>query len=176
MNIPFASKGLLAALLVLLLAAVPFMMAPLAGELVMTGTLTGKDTVTLSGPSGPVTLGVELADTPEEQTRGLMGREELATDEGMLFIFDGDSTRSFWMKDTLIPLDIIFINSSLDIVHIELDAQPCTASCSCQCPRYSSGQPAMYVIEANAGFAREHGIEVGQRVSLNLLQGEPQAL
>lgn len=148
----------------LLAAAIPLMLAPVARE---PGT-AGSDTVTLSGLAGPVTLGVELAGTPEEHSRGLMGREYLAPDGGMLFIFDGDSLRSFWMKDTLIPLDMIFINSSLDIVHIEEDAPPCTASCSCQCPRYSSGQPARYVLEANAGFAREHGIKEGQEVSLGL--------
>ena len=165
MKIPFTSRVLLVVLLVLLLAAaIPLMLAPVAREPEMAGT----DTVTLSGLSGPVTLGVELADTPDEHSRGLMGREELAPDGGMLFIFEGDSPRSFWMENTFIPLDMIFINSTLDIVHIEEDAQPCTASCSCQCPRYSSGQPARYVLEANAGFAREHGIGAGQKVQIIL--------
>ena len=165
MKILFTSRALLVVLLVLLLAVIiTLMLAPVVREPEMAGT----DSVTFSGPSGPVTLGVEIADTPEEHSWGLMDREHLAPDDGMLFIFEGDSPHSFWMKNTLIPLDMIFINSSLDIVHIEEDAQPCTASCACHCPRYSSGQPAMYVVEANAGFAREHGIGAGQRVDIIL--------
>ncbi len=162
MNIMFTSRVLLVFLIVLLLVIViPIMLAPVATE----PGMAGADTVTFSGPSGPVTLGVELADTPEEHSRGLMGREHLAPDGGMLFVFDGNSPRSFWMKDTLIPLDMIFINSSLDIVHIEGGAQPCTTP---SCPRYSSGQPAIYVVEANSGFAREHGIGVGQKAQIIL--------
>jgi uncharacterized membrane protein (UPF0127 family) len=161
---------LLAVLAALITLMVPILMAPLTGDLNDEGdALTlSNPTVTLSGPSGPVTLSVELARTPEEHSTGLMNRENLSLDSGMLFIFGEDAQRSFWMHNTLIPLDMIFINSSLDVVHVEEDAQPCVASCSCRCPRYSSGSPAKYVLEANAGFAREHGIEPGQRITLNI--------
>ena len=170
MKIPESLRPLLLSVLAVLIALmVPILMAPLTGDLNEGDALTlPGPTVTLSGPSGPVTLSVELAQTPGEHTTGLMHRENLSLDSGMLFIFGEDSPRSFWMRNTLIPLDMIFVNSSMDIVHVEEDAQPCTASCACNCPHYSSGQPAMYVLEANAGFAREHGIEPGQRISLNI--------
>jgi uncharacterized membrane protein (UPF0127 family) len=163
MKILLTLRAISLVFLVLLLAAmIPLMLAPVATE---PGTVM-EDTVTFSGPSGPVTIGVELADTPEEHSRGLMGRESLAPGRGMLFIFEGDSTRTFWMRDTLIPLDMIFINSSLDIVHMEEGAQPCTTP---SCPHYTSGQPAMYVVEVNAGFVRENGISKNQRVSISVL-------
>ncbi len=152
----------LVAIAILIILIVVMSIAPLAGGPdIMTG-----NTVTFSGLSGPVTLKAEIADTPQEHSRGLMKREHLDSGSGMLFIFDGDSQRSFWMKDTLIPLDMIFINSSLDIVHIEVDAQPCKTP---SCPRYNSGQPAMYVVETNAGFVHEHGIVTGQKVGVHVL-------
>jgi uncharacterized membrane protein (UPF0127 family) len=171
MEIPRPGPPVLA-LALLLASAVAFMLAPAATE----PGLEGGDALVLSGPavafSGsprPVTLSVEVADEPQEHASGLMGRESLGPGRGMLFVFEEDSQRSFWMKDTLIPLDMIFMNSSLDIVHVEEDARPCTASCSCQCPRYGSGRPAMYVVEANSGFAREHGIAEGQKASISLV-------
>jgi uncharacterized membrane protein (UPF0127 family) len=113
--------------------------------------------------SGPVILNVEIADTSQEIMTGLMYREYLGQDEGMLFIFHDDSLRSFWMKNTLIPLDMIFINSSLDIVHIVENAEPCKTP---TCPTYSSVLPAMYVLEANSGFSKRQEIKVGQKISL----------
>ena len=124
----------------------------------------GFGRVSFRGQSGEATLLVEVADTPQEQMTGLMNREELPPGEGMLFVFGEDSGRSFWMKNTLIPLDMIFINSSLDIVSIQRDVPPCTES---PCPVYRSGLPAMYVVEANAGFSEENGIRPGQKVSIN---------
>lgn len=131
-------------------------------------SINSEGSVTFHDSGGPLVLDVELADTPQEHATGLMNREFLSESEGMLFIFEGDSQRSFWMKNTLIPLDMIFINSSLDIVHIVDDARPCEASYSYGCPTYKSALPAKYVVEANSGFAENHGIEPGQRVSLNL--------
>jgi uncharacterized membrane protein (UPF0127 family) len=148
----------------LIASMLPFMMAPVATN----PGIISEGTVTFQGPPGLSYLEVEVADTPQEHSTGLMSREVLGSGEGMLFIFDGDSARSFWMKNTLIPLDMIFINSSMDIVSMQEDVQPCDASCSCQCPSYRSGFPAKYVVEANAGFAREHGLQPGQKVSLSL--------
>lgn len=121
--------------------------------------------VTFLGLSGPAVLHVELADSPQEHSQGLMYREQLSPGEGMLFIFEGDSLRSFWMKNTLIPLDMIFINSSLGIVSVHKDVPPCATP---SCPTYGSGSPAMYVVEANAGFSSAFGIKPGQSVSISL--------
>lgn len=123
-----------------------------------------EGTVFFQPPSGPVALNVEIADTPQEQTQGLMHREQLNPDDGMLFVFTDDSPRSFWMKNTLIPLDMIFVNSSLDIIAIHENVPPCV---TLSCPTYRSG-PARYVVEAVGGFSALHGIETGQRIAISI--------
>jgi uncharacterized membrane protein (UPF0127 family) len=152
---------LLGILLVLALVAIYLAFQP-CGE-----CLAGRSYVTFHPPSGPVTLMVEVADSPEEHTLGLMNREHLQEGEGMLFVFGDESRRSFWMKDTLIPLDIVFVGSSLEIVNIAEGAQPCVAD---PCPLYMSSGPAMYVVEANSGFAEQHGIEARQSIGISLSQ------
>jgi uncharacterized membrane protein (UPF0127 family) len=114
---------------------------------------------------GLAELEVELALTPQEWSQGLMNRAELPPGTGMLFVFEGDAPRTFWMKDTLIPLDMIFLDSSLEIVSIVEDARPCREAQDRDCPRYMSGQPARYVVEANAGFVQESGIKVGENIA-----------
>ena len=104
---------------------------------------------------------VEVVDDRESRSRGLMHREVLAADHGMVFIYPGERVRNFWMKNTLIPLDIIFLDSQLRIVSIARDAQPCNKA---PCTRYSSQQPAQYVIEVNAGIAASLGLESGDTV------------
>ena len=105
---------------------------------------------------------VELADEPAEWARGLMYRESLAPDTGMLFVFPNDHPQTFWMKNTKIPLDLLFINSAGTIVDIR-ELQPCTAE---PCETYTSKSVAKYVLEVNAGFAKTHDIAPGVKVSL----------
>ena len=107
------------------------------------------------------TISVEIADNTAERTKGLMNREELAPDTGMLFIFDNEQERSFWMKNTLIPLDMIFVNSEMKIVKIRT-AEPCETE---KCELYKSVEPAKYVIEANAGYCALNEIKEGQTVT-----------
>lgn len=104
---------------------------------------------------------VEVAITDAEQQRGLMFREYLDKDKGMLFIFDGEEIHSFWMKNTLIPLDIIWINQGQEIVFIAENTQPCHETCL----PIDSKQKAKYVLEINGGLARELGLNVGEKVS-----------
>lgn len=106
---------------------------------------------------------VELAKTPAEQAKGLMYRAELPEDHGMLFFFERDAPRTFWMKNTLIPLDMIFINSELKVVEVKANVPPCRED---PCPTYPS-VPAMYVLEINGGLAEKKGIKVGSMVSLS---------
>jgi uncharacterized protein len=101
---------------------------------------------------------VELAVTEEEHQQGLMFRRELARDHGMLFIFAADSDRSFWMKNTLIPLDMVFIGSAQEVVGVVHDAEPLTLT-----PR-TVGKPSRYVLEINGGVATSMGIDVGSTV------------
>jgi hypothetical protein len=107
---------------------------------------------------------VELAQTPAEKSKGLMYRAELSDDAGMLFVFEKDAPRSFWMKNTLIPLDMIFISSEQKVVEIKSSVQPCAED---PCPSYQS-VPAMYVLEISGGLAEKKGISVGSLVTLKL--------
>ena len=88
-------------------------------------------------------------------------RESLDENSGMWFLFPDDTPRTFWMKDTLIPLDIIFVNSTHHIVHIAT-ALPCTQD---PCPTYPSISPAQYVLEVNANYTTRRGISVGDVVN-----------
>ena len=115
--------------------------------------------------SGAKEISVEIADNHMERAMGLMNRTSLAEDSGMLFIFDSEGTRSFWMKDTLIPLDMIFVSGDMKIVHIEKNVQPCR---QLACDHYSSIYPAKYVVEVNAGFSDMHGIETGDNIEISM--------
>jgi hypothetical protein len=101
---------------------------------------------------------VEVADTPAKREMGLMYRRELPADHGMLFIFPDESVLTFWMQNTPISLDMIFIGSDLKIVGIVRDAVPFTTSAR------SVGAPSRYVLEIGGGVAQKRGIEVGDKV------------
>ena len=103
---------------------------------------------------------VELAKTQAEKEKGLMFRESLNKDKGMLFIYDVPEKSGFWMKNTLIPLDIIWINKDDKIIHI-VTAPPCKND---PCEIYSPGEEALYVLEINAGLTNEANIEEGDAV------------
>ncbi len=108
---------------------------------------------------------VELAATPEERARGLMYRESLSQDRGMLFIFEHKTDISIWMRNTLIPLDIIWLDESLVVVDIKENVQPCTTP---ECPIFQPQQEAIYVLELNAGKAREVGLSIGDVADFRL--------
>ena len=105
---------------------------------------------------------VEVPDDREEFARGLMFRTHLPWNAGMLFAFDDEETRRFWMKNTLIPLDMIFFDSSSKIIDIKENVPPCKQE---ECPTYPSKEPAQYVLEVNAGFVQEKGIKLGDRLA-----------
>lgn len=106
---------------------------------------------------------VELAVTQEEQAMGLMFRESLPEDQGMLFIFPGEAPRSFWMRNTRIPLDILYFDGQWALVSLVNSAKPCAVQA---CPNYPSKGPAQYVLEINAGKARELGVRKGDRLEV----------
>ena len=103
---------------------------------------------------------VDVANDPEEQSRGLMFRKSMEWNNGMLFVYEDVKYLSFWMKNTYIPLDMIFVDKDLRIVDIKEDVQPCPLQEDI-CPSYRSKQPAKYVLEVNAGFVQQNGIRVG---------------
>ena len=111
-----------------------------------------------------VLLGVdaELATTPESRTRGLMDRPTMAVDKGMLFIFEVAQPLSFWMFNTLIPLDIIFADAERRITSIHASVPPCRPPL--RCPTYASHGLAQFVLEVNAGTVAKAGLGVGDEL------------
>ena len=104
---------------------------------------------------------VEVPDELEEFARGLMFRNHLPWNAGMLFAFNEEEPQTFTMKNTLIPLDMIFIDSNSKIIDIKENVPPCKQE---ECPSYPSREPAQYVLEVNAGFVQEKGVKVGDRL------------
>jgi uncharacterized membrane protein (UPF0127 family) len=105
---------------------------------------------------------VELARTDAEHERGLMYRRELAEDAGMLFVFPEAAPRTFWMKNTLIPLDMLFIDEAGVVAGVVRDAEPLTLT-----PRGPGPEiRARWVLEVRGGWAARHGVEPGARVRL----------
>ena len=106
---------------------------------------------------------VEIADTPQKREIGLMNRKNMLADDGMFFIFEKEGIHNFWMKNTLIPLDIIWIDMNDKIIFIQKNAQPCKVE---QCESFGPNQKAKYVLEINSGLAEEMGIEAGNKIIL----------
>lgn len=103
----------------------------------------------------------EVAETPAQREAGLMNRASLAEDAGMLFVFETEYSISFWMKDTLIPLDMIFADADKIIVDIRRDAQPGDLI------PYTSIAPAKYVLEVNGGYCDEKNIDIGDTLAFD---------
>ena len=116
--------------------------------------------VTVHAAKGDVDVAVELALTREAQARGLMYRTELADGSGMLFVFPEESERSFWMSNTPIPLDILFIRSDRTILSIASNTVPYSEK------KIPSRGTAKYVLEVPAGWAEKHGVKSGDRITL----------
>ncbi len=126
-----------------------------------------KAGVTIDAKDGPVHFAVELAIKDTERQRGLMFREHLDDDAGMLFIFERQHPQSFWMKNTRIPLDMIFIDEGGTIAGIVEDAEPMTTVSR------RVDKPSRYVLEVNGGTTRRRGLAAGQRVHF---EGVPPSL
>jgi uncharacterized membrane protein (UPF0127 family) len=118
-----------------------------------------RNTVEIASRTGVHVFTVEVADTQAARERGLMGRRELPEDRGMLFNLFKDQKVGFWMKDTYIPLDIIFIGSDGRIVSIAEDSEPLSERV------ISSGGPVRAVLEVKGGTARRLGIQPGDQVA-----------
>ncbi len=135
----------------------------LGGILVMAAA--GPGHAQLAAPRGEVVfpdkarVSVEIAATPDARQRGLMYRTSLSQDEGMVFVFDEPDTHGFWMKNTLIPLDMVWLDAARRIVHIAHSVPPCKSD---PCPSFTpAGNSALYVLEVASGVARRHALKVG---------------
>lgn len=109
----------------------------------------------LQGTEVLLPVNLELARTPKEIERGLMNRKHLASNSGMLFWFDKEEERAFWMRNTLIPLDMVFVNSSGRITNIVHSATPESDRLR------KSTEPVQYVVELPGGTIESHGVEAG---------------
>ncbi len=107
---------------------------------------------------------VEIADDDAERARGLMFRDELAAGHGMIFIHDREEPQAYWMKNTRIPLDILYFDNARKLVAQQRDVPPCSAGDAC--PPYPSNAPARYVLELNAGEAAKLKLENGAELTL----------
>ena len=120
-------------------------------------------TTAVRAPNGTL-ITVEIAATGTEREIGLMHRTSLAPNSGMLFVFPSDATQRFWMKDTLIPLDMVWIDSQKRVIHIEKNAAPCPVIRR-ECPSYGPDAPARYVLELSSGAADRLGIKPGTNLT-----------
>jgi uncharacterized protein len=139
-------------LILLLIIALSFVV--FLGDLLMKKEIIDIKTVSF----GNSRFEVKVAYTPEDRARGLMFREQLPRDKGMLFIFDKPGVYRFWMKNTLISLDIIWLNENKEIVFIEHNVLPCKKD---YCPNYGSEKESKYVLEINGGLAEDLGLKIG---------------
>jgi uncharacterized membrane protein (UPF0127 family) len=119
--------------------------------------------VTFESASGPIHVNLEVVSTPALIQRGLMHRRHLAPDRGMLFVFSTERVRSFWMKNTLIPLDMLFVKQDMTIAGIERDTVPLSLDSR------SIGIATQYVIEVNGGWTAKQGVEPGSQVTFKNL-------
>ena len=103
-------------------------------------------------------IDIEIADTPRDRETGMMGRPSLGDKNGMLFVFEEEQYLSFWMMNTMISLDMLFINADNEIVTIHRSTVPFSKG------SYSADAPGLYVLEVNGGFCDRYGIVVGQKV------------
>ncbi len=120
-------------------------------------------TLTIQTQTKTLLIDIEIANTPRKRAQGLMYRPSLEQNTGMLFVFPREQQQTFWMKNTLIPLDILFINTNLEIIEI-ITAQPCSHN---PCFYYTSSLPARYVLELNAGFSQRNNLSQSDRIIVN---------
>jgi uncharacterized protein len=119
----------------------------------------GELVIADSTGSPKIKIDIEIADTDFDRQLGLMMRKSMEENQGMLFIFPGEEVQSFWMRNTFIPLDMIFINADKSIVNIRKNTQPLSDN------SYASSAPAQYVLEVNAGFTDKYNITEGDKIS-----------
>lgn len=129
-------------------------------------SVSGSDSAaaqpTVTTPAGEV-IKLEVVSNDIARARGLMFRENLPADRGMLFLFATDDLHSFWMKNTLIALDMIWLAADGTVVHVERGVPPCKAD---PCPSYGPEVPSRHVLELAAGGAERYGIESGTKLSV----------
>lgn len=136
------------------------MLALVATMIVITAACERGPRVAIMAPDGSTlaTVKIEVADTPQSREMGLMYRDTLASDAGMLFVFPAPSNQVFWMKNTRIPLDMVFADSQRRVIGIVANAVPYSEA------RLSVPGDSQYVLEVNGGFCQRRGVKAGDRL------------
>lgn len=141
------------------------------GALLLAGCAGSSDADLPARPPSTMTfegtdrvLHVEIAQTAAARRRGLMGVESLPANQGMAFVYEEPVDFTFWMKDTVIPLSIAFVDQQGRVIDV-LDMQPCEDD---PCPSYGVEEPYLLAVEANIGWFDEHGVRTGDRAELTL--------
>lgn len=131
----------------------------------------GQSTISSTGKvHNPKLSYIELADSQEERSKGLMNRQSLCRECAMLFIFEESSVRTFWMENTYIALDIIFLDQEGKIIAISENAEPLNRD-----KRYSSNFSSKYVLEVNSGFTKANDLQLGDQFKVQemIQNGQP---
>lgn len=132
-----------------------------------TAPVDATPTVTFHTDGGDVVVAVEIAADVISRKRGMMYRESLEEDRGMIFVFDEEALHPFWMKNTYISLDMVHLDRNLEVVGVVEKAEPLTLT------QQKIDRPSMYVVEVVGGFAEKHGVGVGTRASLRNVPQAP---
>ncbi len=141
----------------------------LAEVLGATGCRSPQPTAILpSREAGAVAIRLECAATAEQRQKGLMFRTDLGHDQGMLFLLTEQESPSFWMKNTFVALDILFLDAEGRVVDLAEKLMPCPGD---PCPVYRPAAPCRYALEVTGGTAMRHGIKRGDRIELHLPEG-----
>jgi uncharacterized membrane protein (UPF0127 family) len=151
--------GLIIAIVVLLILAKTYSFIPQFRT-----SLPLSTSVNMSG----ATFKVEVANTAEKRSKGLSGKDSLAENTGMLFVFDKQDKYQFWMKNTKIALDIVWISEDKKIVDFYQNAQPEPNIPDSQLKKYAPSQQVLYVLEINANSIEKYGIHIGDKVDFKL--------
>jgi uncharacterized protein len=112
-------------------------------------------------------ISADVAITDDDQIKGLSIRDQMNENEGMLFVYGEPSRQSFWMKDMKFPIDIIWLNGTGSVVHVEENLKPCVPSL--ECPSFSPNENAQYVLETVAGFAQKHHLKIGTDIDFSIV-------
>ena len=127
-----------------------------------------SDTQYLKGIAeiGGVVINIDIALTDKQKQDGLSIRDTMQENEGMIFVFKEPKQQSFWMKGMKFPIDIIWLDANLSIVHIEKNLQTCESFISC--PSYRPSSNALFVLETVSGFADNHDLKIGKKINFKL--------
>lgn len=133
------------------------------------GCLDGETPKIVVKSENGATIRADIAKSPEERAKGLMYRESLEENSGMFFVFEKEGYHAFWMKNVRFPLDILWLDRDLKVIHISANTPPCRTE---PCMVYAPQKPAKYVLEVPANFTFKNNITTGDHLFLDVSEFE----